>query len=311
MQRVLCVALALGVVAGCGESSRKGRETGPPAQTPPTSSPEFNADSAWVFLARQVEFGPRVPGTEPHRLCGDWLAATLERFGAEVEQQPFVHRDAEGREWPLHNIVGRFGPAGGDRLLLVAHWDTRPWADEETDPELRERPIPGANDGASGVAVLLEVARGLGQVSLSRGVDILLADGEDLGRPGRNAGYCQGSRRFARRDLSSYEKAVVFDLVAGRNVILPVEANSLRHAPLVVDWVWERGLELSPEVFSFRVGPAVYDDHMPLNEAGLPTADVIDMAYPAWHTLADDLDAVSKQSLAAVGRVALSLALRP
>jgi hypothetical protein len=228
-----------------------------------------------------------------------------------VEEQVFHHQDAEGRRWPLRNIVGRFGPAGGGRLLLVAHWDTRPWADEERDPELRERPIPGANDGASGVAVLLEVARALGRASLPRGVDILLADGEDLGRPGNNASYCQGSRYFAGRGLGSYEKAVVLDLVGGRNLFLPVEANSLRLAPTVVDWVWERGLELSPEVFSRRVGPAVYDDHMPLNEAGLPSADVIDISYPAWHTLADDLEAVSPQSLAAVGRVALSLALRP
>jgi Zn-dependent M28 family amino/carboxypeptidase len=228
-----------------------------------------------------------------------------------LERDRFSHTDSEGALWPLENILARFGPGGGGRLLLVAHWDSRPWADRDPDPVRREMPVLGANDGASGVAVLLEVARSLRGRELPRGIDILLTDGEDLGRSGSPSGYCQGSRRFARRGLQRYWRGIVLDMVGDADLRIPVEVTSLRRAPEVVDWVWGRGSRLAPEAFTWDLGLPVYDDHVPLLDAGLPTVDVIDFEFPAWHTAGDDLSAVSRRSLASVGRVILSLALQP
>jgi hypothetical protein len=268
-------------------------------------------DSVWHALAVQVAFGPRVPGTKAHGQAGDWIVRQLVARGARVEEDAFEYRDPTGRTWPLRNILAHLGPEGGERLLLVAHWDTRPWADRDPDPAQRELPIPGANDGASGVAVLLETARVLQGTELSRGVDLLFADGEDLGKSGDSEGYCRGTRRFAQRGLGAYARAVVVDMVGAVDLRLPVEEYSVVRAPEVVDWVWARGVRLSPEVFEHRIGPAVFDDHVPLLDAGLPAVDVIDMDYPAWHTHADDQSAVSEVSLALVARLLADLSALP
>ena len=312
MMRAAFLALVF-VVTACAPEDARGPESSQESPPPPISAEPrlFEADSAWASLVHQVEAGPRVPGTASHRRCADWLASTLERFGGVVERTSFSYRDPDGYEWPLENILGEFGPEGAGRLLLVAHWDSRPWADEDPDTTRRDEPIPGAGDGAAGVAVLLEVARTLGETSLPRGVDILFADGEDLGRPGNHEGYCRGTRRFVERGVDRYRRAVVVDLVGDSDLHLPMEIYSLQRAPEVVDWVWERGIRLSPGVFSRTLGKAVYDDHVPLLDAGLPAVDIIDFDYPAWHTHADDLGAVSRYSLAAVGRVILSLAVDP
>jgi glutaminyl-peptide cyclotransferase len=316
----LLLVLGLAACGGDGGGSAGGhrapgtaaaRPGDPPASAPADPGLAFDADSAFADLARQVAFGPRVPGTSAHRECGEWIVAELARRGARVERDPFTYTDADGRSWPLVNIVGHYGPAGEGRLLLVAHWDSRPWADQDPDSTLRDRPIPAANDGASGVAVLLEVARNLNGRELPRGVDLFFTDGEDLGHEGEPDGYCRGTRRFAGRGLGAYRRAVVLDMVGDVDLHIPVEGYSYTRAPQVVDWVWTRGLALSPEVFSTQRGNYVYDDHMPLLEAGLPAVDVIDFDYPYWHTHRDDLGAVSARSLGSVGRVVLSLAVRP
>lgn len=314
-KRVASAAL-LAVVIGCGAR---------PAPAPPAKSAllsaretkssvpaeEFEPDSAWTALTVQLAFGPRVPGTDAHRACAAWLAARLAACGAKVERDAFTYRDPAGSDWPLENILGRFGPEGGARLLLVAHWDTRPWADEDADPARRLQSFPGANDGASGVAVLLELARVFSRCSPPRGVDVLFADGEDLGRPENPEGFCRGTRRFAERGVGSYERGIVLDMVGDIDLGIPIEQNSFRLAPEVVDWVWERGRRLAPEVFAAQIGPHVIDDHIPLIEAGLPTVDIIDFDYPYWHTAGDDVSRVSAASLGSVGRVVLSLAMDP
>ena len=310
-------AVILGIVVGCGARPAPA----PQAKNAPAlalgkadstaSAAEFEPDSAWVALAAQLAFGPRVPGTDAHRACAEWLAARLAACGGEVERDAFTYRDPAGSEWPLQNILGRFGPDGGARLLLVAHWDTRPWADEDADPARRLQSFPGANDGASGVAVLLELARVFSLRPPPGGVDLLFADGEDLGHADHPEGFCRGTRRFAERGVGSYERGIVLDMVGDTDLGIPIERNSLRLAPDVVDWVWERGCRLEPEVFTARLGPTVIDDHLPLIEAGLPTVDVIDFEYPYWHTSRDDISRVSVASLGAVGRVVLSLVMNP
>ena len=301
-------------MVGCAPAGDQTETRAPQVQSSRDPNPvadRVNADSAWTALTTQVAFGPRVPGTEGHRRCGDWLVRELQRRGGRVQEDAFSYRDTTGTTWPLRNILGRFGPEGHGRLLLVAHWDTRPWADEDPDPARRNDPILGASDGASGVAVLLEVMRVLQGETLPRGVDILLTDGEDLGRPGNPEGYCQGARRFARQPLTQYWRGIVVDLVGDTDLQLRVEANSMERAPEVVDWIWARGTHLEPRIFSVSVNGAIYDDHMPLIDAGLPTADIIDLQYWAWHTHADDLPAVSAASLVAVARVLASLTRSP
>jgi hypothetical protein len=305
----LCLAAAL-LPACTGELSHN--EEGPKAALPvPPSVPAFDPDSSWSYLVQQVEFGPRVPGDEAHRRCGDWLVATLLRLGGDVEEQEFVYLDPEGTEWPLRNVLGRFGPEGGSRLLLVAHWDSRPWADQDPDPSRHNEPVLGANDGASGVAVLLEVARHLGQETPPQGVDILFTDGEDLGTDRNQAGYCRGSLQFAQQGLDAYREAIVLDLVGGTGLQLPMEYYSVSQAPELFEKVWARGRLLSPEIFTETPGSGILDDHVPLLKAGLPAVDLIDISYPAWHTTRDDLSGVSPLSLEGVGRVMLSLVYNP
>jgi len=303
----LCVLLL-----GCKSASHDPEPSPPqPAADARPIENRVVPDSAWVALTTQLHFGPRVPGTDAHRRCGDWLVAELKRLGARVEEDTWSYSDTAGTTWPLRNILGHLGPAGNGRLLLVAHWDTRPWADQDSDPARRKQPIPGASDGASGVAVLLEVARVLQGETLPRGVDILFADGEDLGRSGHPEGYCRGTRRFAEHSLMPYWRGVVLDMVGDADLHLNVEQYSLARAPEVVDWIWERGASLAPDVFSLDVDGAIFDDHIPLLDAGLPAADVIDFDYAPWHTHADDVGAVSATSLVAVARVVASLAHAP
>ena len=280
-------------------------------QTIVDAANRFDADRAWEDLVSQVAFGPRVPGTPEHRACADWLAERLVAAGGTVTRDRFRYTVGRGTVWELENLLGRFGPEGGGRLLLLAHWDTRPWADKDPDPAKRNLPIPGANDGASGVAVLLEASRHLAEVGLPRGVDLLFVDGEDLGTEDDPEGYCRGSRRFASLGLGDYSAAIVLDMVGDAGLRIPVEPYSVAGAPELVDRVWSRAERLGVRAFSRDLGPPVFDDHVPLLEAGLPAIDLIDFDYPPWHTLADDATAVDRRSLEAVGRVVLSLALVP
>ena len=312
MIRPLLVVLLL--LAGCGAEEPDpvpARNAAPAADPARAAADLFDADRAWRDLLRQVDLGPRVPGSAAARAAADLLAAELAASGGEVSRDRFSYRSPAGETWELVNVLGRFGPPGPGRLLLVAHWDTRPWADRDPVPGRREFPIPGANDGASGVAVLLEVSRHLSAAALPRGVDILFVDGEDLGTDLDPEGYFRGSRRFAGRGVEEYERAMVVDMVGDADLRIPVEPYSLQGAPEVVDWVWTRAERLGVAAFVRDIGPPVLDDHIPLLEAGLPAVDLIDFDYSHWHTQKDDARAVAPRSLAAVGRVVLSLALVP
>jgi hypothetical protein len=308
MRRLLPL-LALLAVAACQASSPRAEAPAPrEAATAPLA---FSADSAFAHLVHQVDLGPRVPGTEAHRRCAAWIEARLRGFGLPVERDAWEAPREGGGVWPLVNLLARAGPEGDGRILFVAHWDTRPWADQDPDPARRAEPIPGANDGASGVAVLLELARCLAGTPLPRGVDFLFVDGEDLGREGDVSGFCIGSRRFAAREAARYWRVVVVDMVGDRDLEIPIEPISAERAPEAVDWVWTRAAAIAPHVFTTRVGRPVYDDHVPFLDAGVHAVDVIDFEYPPWHTLADDLRAVDARSLGSVGRVLLDLARNP
>ena len=279
------------------------------AFSPQGQVPEFDEERAFDYLEKQCDFGPRNPGSEGHRNCLRFLVEELKKSADTVEEQPFLHTDFRDRQThTLTNVIASFGEQD-ERILLCAHWDTRAWADFDPDPKNRDRPILGANDGASGVAVLLEIARILKQHPPPMGVDIVLFDGEDAGLEGQSETWCQGSRYFAQRkrydDHPRY--AILVDMIGDRDLRLPVERNSQKYAPELVNRVWTRAEELGLSAFDRSLGVEMTDDHLELLRVGIPAIDIIDFEYSYWHTLQDTPDKCSPASLGVVGTLLLCL----
>jgi glutaminyl-peptide cyclotransferase len=274
-------------------------------------TPEFNASRAFSHLVKQCEFGPRNPGSPGHKACLEYLVAALRLEADEVQLQQFSMRLPGSAKKPVHlvNIIARFGKQQQQRILLCAHWDTRPWADQDPDPTNRNVPILGANDGASGVAVLLEMALILGKNPAPIGVDIVLFDAEDAGLEGRLDTWCLGSSHFSKSGLLSPrpEYAILLDLVGDSDLTFPVEQYSNLYAPVFVKKIWRRAADLGLDAFKEIDGPTVIDDHLNLLRAGISAVDIIDFDYPYWHTIEDTPDKCSPESLATVGRLLVSL----
>jgi glutaminyl-peptide cyclotransferase len=275
----------------------------------------FDGQAALRYVEEQVAFGPRVPNTEAHRRAGDWIQAHLARTADSVEVQAFTHVTVEGDTLHLRNFVGRFRPEARERVLLLAHWDTRPRADQSANLGEQQMPVPGANDGGSGVAVLLGVADVLAETPPSVGVDLLFVDGEDYGvfsalDGGIGPDVLLGSRHYAaglaEADFPLY--AVLFDMVGDADLQIFQEGYSLARAPEVVTRVWGVAEALGyGDVFQPTPRYTLTDDHVPLLDRGVRAIDVIDYDYPPWHTLADTPDKVSARSLQIVGDVAVAL----
>lgn len=269
------------------------------------SDPTFNAKHAFAYLEKQCEFGPRVPGTTIHQETGAYLFAELEKYADEVAFQPFEFRDQD-KTVQMNNILARFGDDSGEKILLAAHWDTRPFADQDPDPANRHTPIVGANDGASGVAVLLAVARVLKSKPPPIQVIITLFDGEDYGRT--VSSMFLGSTHFAQ-NMGRWKAdfGILLDMVGDQTLTLPMERYSWNAARDLTEAIWQRAEELGLPAFQRRLGPAIMDDHLPLIQAGVPTIDIIDFDYPYWHTVADTPDKCSAESLEIVGRLVLDI----
>jgi len=283
----------------------------------PSEPRAFDGAAALRDVVTQVEFGPRVPGTAAHRKCADWIASELEKSHAVVRKQKFSWVPPPPRDtlatWepdtlPMWNIIAAFNPKARDRITFCAHWDSRPMADEEPDSSLHDQPIPGANDGASGVAVLLELARIMGETPPPFGVDLIFFDAEDLGRSDDISGFLIGSKWFVRQAVNYRPMAVVLiDMVGDSDLTLPRERFSDSLSAGLTDLVWQTAARLNLEAFVDSVGEAVIDDHIPFLIAGIPAVDIIDFDYPYWHTLEDTPDKVSAASLATVGTLLSAL----
>lgn len=272
--------------------------------------PPFDGDRAYEMLVRQCDFGPRVPGTEAHRKCLRFLSDELVKRGARVNHQSFSQKLPQADTMvTMTNIIASFGLDNSERVLLCAHWDSRPWADQDSLPEHHTKPILGANDGASGVAVLLEVARAISVSEPVFGVDIILFDGEDSGLSGRENSFALGAQYFARTRDPRYRPVfgILLDMVGDRDLQIYQEENSLQYAPQVVQKVWQRARDLNLASFIPRPKFQVSDDHLPLLQAGISCIDLIDFDYPYWHTLQDTPDKCSPASLQQVGQLLLSL----
>lgn len=285
---------------------------------------EFNSDSAYCHVSRQVEMGPRVPGTEGHAECTAYITKYLRNYCADtVILQSFEGEAFNGDILPLTNIIAKYNPDAQKRILLAAHYDTRPWGDNDPSSDGRQRPIPGANDGASGVAVLLEIARQLQNTRPQIGVDLIFFDGEDYGNSASwgnaDATWCIGSQYWANNkpygNSVKPEFGVVLDMVGGKNAKFHRESMSDMQAKNINDKIWDLARRSGMGArFVNSVAGSIIDDHLQVNRAGIPAVVIIECNNPrtqsfnpTWHTHSDNMSNIDRQTLDAVGQTMLNL----
>ena len=320
------VMLTVVMAVACGNKSgaKTQAETSAEAANA-VSVPAFNADSAYRYIQAQADFGPRVPNTAAHRACGDYLAAKLEQFGATVYSQYADLVAYDNTILKARNIIGAYNPESRRRVLLCAHWDSRPYADEDPDRKKHRTPILGVNDGASGVGILLEIARQLQRQAPAIGIDLIFFDAEDYGTPYFYQGdykpdtWCLGSQYWARVphvDNYNARYGILLDMVGGRNATFYKERFSVRTAGSQVEKIWDTAHRLGFGTFFPQTeGTEVTDDHVYVyNLRKIPCVDIINYD-PAcdtgfgdfWHTTGDTMDVIDKSTLTAVGQTVLEV----
>ncbi len=273
----------------------------------------FNADSAMALVRQQCDFGPRVPGTAAHKQCAALLEQQLRRHCDQVVVQRPTLTTFDGTRLEAANLVGVINPDAPQRLLLMAHWDSRPWADNDPDSGKRREPVMGANDGASGVAVLLELARLFGASKPAVGIDIVLTDVEDWGTDDNEDSWALGTQYWVQhphRDGYKPMYGILVDMVGAPDAKFYAEGFSQQAAPQLVSAVWQSAHDAGyGHLFPTRVGGFVTDDHVPVIKAGIPCIDIIDLRpgqgsgfVGTWHTTADTPDNISPATLKAVGQ---------
>ncbi len=289
----------------------------------PIEIPDFNADSAFYFIEKQVSFGPRVPGTAGWAECSEYLSATLKRFGADVIIQETNARIWDGTIIPARNIIGSWQPENRNRILLCAHWDTRAYADWDLDPKNHDTPIDGANDGGSGVGVLLEIARHLSTSEPNIGIDIIFFDAEDYGeKEGTQSkltedNWALGSQYWAKNPhIKGYyaRYGILLDMVGAKDAVFYMEGYSMHYAEHIVRKVWNTAHRIGyGKYFSYEQSNPVIDDHYYVNYyAGLPTINIIHQDknsktgfFKYWHTIEDTMDKIGKETLKAAGQTVM------
>ena len=334
MYKVYTLLLAL-LLAGCGGATKNETAKEPAVgtvshdDTAKTVEPVaiFDADSAYSFVARQVAFGPRVPGTATHRKCGDYLVEKLRSYGADVITQDVDLKAYNGDVLKARNIIAQFQPQKAERIMLCAHWDTRPWADSDPDKANHYKPLPGANDGGSGVGVLLEIARQLSMNPTKVGVDIIFFDAEDYGLhendvekySGNRHSWALGSQYWAYfPHVAGYAPryGILLDIVGAPGSVFNPEYYSTYFAPGAVRNVWARAHKAGySDYFVNEEGGAITDDHFYVNTtAGIPCIDIINCDPespngfgPYHHTMKDDMDWIDAATLKAVGQTVLTV----
>jgi len=292
------VAAALGIIAGgCDREPDGGK---------------FAGNTALAYATAQVAFGPRVPGTPAAQRAGDWIIEQMKQRADTVIVQSWTHVTLDGKQLPMRNILARFNPAATDRILYVTHWDSRPVSDQSENLGERQLPVPGANDGASGVGLFVALGDALKKSPSTFGVDLLFVDGEDWGEfDERAADVLIGSTYFAKNPPDSGYRpifGVVWDMIGDKDLRILKEGYSVQGAPEVVERVWRVAAELGhDDVFVNEAMSGISDDHVPLLRAGYRVIDVIDLDYPHHHRPSDTIDKISAKSLSIVGEVAEAL----
>ena len=323
----LCTWALVSLGTGCKNESSENKQAGgdagskqeqPTNNAPKIAIPSFEADSAYDFVGKQVAFGPRTPGSPAQKACADWMHDRLKNYCDTVYRQSVNVVGGDGKSLPCINLIGVINPHAAKRVLLLTHWDSRPWADQDTKD--KDKPILAADDAGSGVGVLLELARQLKAHKLPNelGVDILFTDVEDYGRSqwGENS-YCLGTQYWARHPHVANYKAqygILLDMVGARGAQFPMEGFSAKYASDVQQQVWKAAADAGySSMFPNVASVDITDDHVPVNEiSGIKTVDIInlqpDMEHPFaahWHTHGDIMNIIDKTTLKAVGQTLL------
>lgn len=277
--------------------------------------PGFDGANAYTQVEKQVAFGPRNPNSMGHQAALNYFKTELEKYADTVILQSFTYQGYDNEQLNLTNVIAKFNPASKNRIFISAHWDCRPRAEQDKDPSKRNLPIPGANDGASGAGILLELARILKGNPVNYGIDLVFFDGEDYGKEGDIGNYFLGSKYFAATKASDYSPAfgILLDLVGDKEAVFPKEGLSMAYAPDVTNMIWSLAKKVNSSAFNDAEGHQIQDDHLPLNEAGLITVDIIDIdlvgaSTPVarrnyWHTHNDTMENISMETLQQVGNV--------
>ncbi len=319
------ITLLATFIASCGNDA-------PPAPKPKKEEvkkevivPTFNQDSAYRYVKEQVDFGPRTPNSQAHAECAAYFVKKFKSFGAQVTEQKFKTRGFDGKILSGVNIVASYNPEASKRVLLCAHWDSRPFADNDPDPKNHNTPIDGANDGASGVGVLMEIARQIQSQPINIGIDIVLFDMEDYGQPSNSDlpqvqdSWGLGAQYWSRTPhIPGYRAryGILLDMVGAKGIVFTKEYFSMGYASGVVEKVWGHAAKLGyADIFQNVEAGSVMDDHVYVNKyAQIPTIDIIhhdnsteSSFFPYWHTLKDNMDAIDAESLNVVGRVLLDV----
>lgn len=305
---LLCLAAACNSDAKQGSAAQRGASSG-------VTSTSFDGNAAYNYAKAQVDFGPRVPGTPAAKQAGDWIIRQMRARADTVIVQSFTHTTADGKKLPMRNILARFRPELAERVLYVTHWDSRPISELAATEAEKKLPVPGANDGASGVGMFVALGDALKKTKPNVGVDLLFTDGEDYGEFGPpQVDVLIGAKYFAAHLPSPGYKplyGVLWDMIGDKDLRIPYEMISFQQAPEVVSRVWQTAADLGyGDIFVQESGGEVVDDHVPLLQAGMRVINVIDLTYPPHHTPQDTMDKISAQSLAVVGDVATALVTR-
>jgi Zn-dependent M28 family amino/carboxypeptidase len=313
-------------VNACNESNENEPFKKYNVQLSQVKAPAFNADSAYLFIQKQVEFGPRVPNTKGHEQCALYLENLLKKHTPHVLVQQAEVTAFDTKKLKIKNIIASFKPELKNRIALFAHWDTRPVADQDTKDQ--DKPIDGANDGGSGVGILLEIARAIAQTQPTIGIDIILFDAEDYGQPDNSKfprmeeSYCLGSQYWTKHkhDLNYFAKyGILLDMVGAKNAQFTMEGVSMEYASDIVKKIWNTAAQAGySDYFVFNETKQIIDDHYYINTiAQIPTVDIIQYDpltssnfYSAWHTHNDNMSGIDKNTLKAVGQTLLEVIYR-
>ncbi|MEE0978617.1 MAG: M28 family peptidase [Muribaculaceae bacterium] len=323
IKNIIYTLLTLTALTACssGTSSSASSATNHADNPGDYAKVSFSADSAMAYLTLQTQAGPRVPGTQPHKLTAERLEQHMRHYAPDtvIAQKTTMAMPPDGHPAPITNIFAQWNASNPARILLLAHWDTRPWADQDPDPANHDKPIDGANDGASGVAVLMEIARLLSTRAPGIGVDILLVDAEDSGTADDDNSWCLGTQHFVKNlpyaNGVKPRYAILLDMVGGRDAQFHREYFSDYYAPDIVDHVWAVARKSGfSQRFPNTPGNAITDDHRILNQAGIPAIDIIESKNPqtgsfnpTWHTLSDTAENIDPETIRIVGQTIANL----
>ncbi len=328
LKKITLISLILFTLCSCEKNTQTKTQTMTKTMTQEITIPKFNADSAYTYVKKQLDFGPRVPGTEAHANCVEWFVDFFKEKADSVYIQDFRTRIYNGQNIDGKNIIAAFNPTAKKRIIVAAHYDSRPFADHDPDVNNWNTPIDGANDGASGVGIIMELSRILNENPINIGIDMILFDLEDYGAPyqlnyTKNDDWTLGSTYWAKKPhIHNYHAyfGILLDMVGAPNPTFPKEYYSQQFASWVSNDVWRIARELGySDYFSNELGHPINDDHIPLNTiAKIPTIDIIHLEnesengsfYPYWHTLGDNIEQIDPKTLQMVGDVVLNVIYR-